>query len=242
MSGNGGRALGVFLIGLGTLTVAAGGSLTRFGHHLLYGPMVLGLLLIFAGYRRVTSPGGHASVTTVNRTSDVEPENGHDRCYNPSRGGREGTMAISLEELTAVALEGSVGPLTLAVGAGALAVALAAGSTRPLRRIGATSVLAAGRAGQLNPIGWIEVVRRQWSSLVDEARAEYEASRAPASSAGAPSIVIATATGAVPEAGSVIVVPGAVDGPVSLEVPEGSRTRDPRGRFVRRATNGVQPE
>jgi hypothetical protein len=151
-------------------------------------------------------------------------------------------MAISLEELTTVALEGSVGPLTLAVGAGALAVALAASSTRPLRRIGATSVLAAGRAGHLNPIGWIEVVRRQWSSLVDEARAEYEASRAPASSAGAPSIVVATATGAVPEAGSVIVVPGAIDGPVSLEVPEGSRTRDPRGRFVRRATNGVQPE
>jgi hypothetical protein len=76
VSGNGGRALGVLLIGLGTLTVAAGGSLTRFGHHLLYGPMVLGLLLIFAGYRRVTSPGGHASVTTVDRTPDFEPENG----------------------------------------------------------------------------------------------------------------------------------------------------------------------
>ena len=73
-SGGGSRAFGVLLIGLGTLTVAAGGSLTRFGHHLLYGPMVLGLLLIFAGYRRVTSPGGHASVTSANRTSDVEPE------------------------------------------------------------------------------------------------------------------------------------------------------------------------
>lgn len=72
VSGNGSRALGVFLIGLGTLTVAAGGSLTRFGHHLLYGPMVLGLLLIFAGYRRVTSPGGQTSVTSVERMSDAE--------------------------------------------------------------------------------------------------------------------------------------------------------------------------
>ena len=60
-NGVGSRALGVLLIGVGTLTVAAGGSLTRFGHHLLYGPMVLGLLLIYAGYRRATSPGGQAS-------------------------------------------------------------------------------------------------------------------------------------------------------------------------------------
>ena len=62
-------------------------------------------------------------------------------------------MAISLEELTAVALEGSVGPLTLAVGAGALAVALAAGSARPLRRMASTSVVAAGRTGRLKPTG-----------------------------------------------------------------------------------------
>ena len=73
-AGNGGRALGVLLIGVGTLIVATGGSLTRFGHHLLYGPMVLGLLVIFAGYRRVTSPGGYASVTSVNRMSDFEAE------------------------------------------------------------------------------------------------------------------------------------------------------------------------
>ena len=67
----------MLLIGLGTLTVAAGGSLTRFGHHLLYGPMVLGLLIIFAGYRRVTAPGGpggHASVTSAPRSADAEPE------------------------------------------------------------------------------------------------------------------------------------------------------------------------
>lgn len=71
--GGGSGAGGVLLIGLGTLTVAAGGSLTRFGHHLLYGPMVLGLLLIFAGYRRVTSLGGQSSVTSVNQSSVFEP-------------------------------------------------------------------------------------------------------------------------------------------------------------------------
>jgi hypothetical protein len=73
-NGNGARAFGVFLIGLGTLTVAAGGSLTRFGHHLLYGPMVLGLLIIFAGYRRVAGPSGHAPITSAPRTAAAEPE------------------------------------------------------------------------------------------------------------------------------------------------------------------------
>ncbi|MCC6175052.1 MAG: hypothetical protein IT305_07090 [Chloroflexi bacterium] len=50
--GLGGRAGGVALIGLGTLTVGMGGSLTRFGHAYLYGPMVVGLLVIYAGYRQ----------------------------------------------------------------------------------------------------------------------------------------------------------------------------------------------
>jgi hypothetical protein len=151
-------------------------------------------------------------------------------------------MAISLEELTAAALEGSVGPVTLAVGASALAVALAAGSTRPLRRIAATSVLAAERAGQFSLSGWFEAARRRWTSLVEEARAEYEASRLPAGSAAASPIVVATATGVAPEAGNVIVVPGSLDVPESFDLQAASRTRDQRGRFVRRATNGAQPE
>ena len=66
VSGHGSRAFGVLLIGVGTLVIATGGSLTRFGHHLLYGPMVPGLLLIYAGYHRVTArsgepPGGAAA-------------------------------------------------------------------------------------------------------------------------------------------------------------------------------------
>jgi hypothetical protein len=65
VSGHGSRAFGVLLIGVGTLVIATGGSLTRFGHHLLYGPMVPGLLLIYAGYHRVTSGGGRRSSGTA---------------------------------------------------------------------------------------------------------------------------------------------------------------------------------
>lgn len=45
------HAAGVALIGLGTLVVALGGTLTRLGRHeYLYAAMVPGLLLIFGGY------------------------------------------------------------------------------------------------------------------------------------------------------------------------------------------------
>ena len=74
VSGNGSRAGGVLLIGVGTLIVATGGSLTRFGHHLLYGPMVLGLLVIFAGYRRVVGPGGRPNGPGPDRASASESE------------------------------------------------------------------------------------------------------------------------------------------------------------------------
>lgn len=70
--GNGSRAGGVLLIGIGTLVVATGGSLTRFGHHLLYGPMVLGLLVIFAGYRRVVGGGGRPASSSPDDSSPSE--------------------------------------------------------------------------------------------------------------------------------------------------------------------------
>jgi len=68
VDGRGVRAGGVLLIGLGTLTVAAGGSLTQYGHEFLYGPMVLGMLLIFLGYRRANAAPGGPSVTEPHRT------------------------------------------------------------------------------------------------------------------------------------------------------------------------------
>jgi len=78
--GQSGRALGVFLIGAGTMIVASGGSLTRYGHHFLYGPMVLGMLVIFAGYLRVTAPSAPRLVTETDRMncakSDAAPTDG----------------------------------------------------------------------------------------------------------------------------------------------------------------------
>ena len=160
-------------------------------------------------------------------------------------------MAISIEELAAGALEGSVGPWTLAVGASALAVALAAGSSRPIQRIAATSVLSAERLGQVSLIGWLGAARLGWTSVVHEARAEYEASRQP-SARPESAVVVASVSGVVPERGR-IVVPGASanDAPVAtaqhlvalpFDEHATGRTRDQRGRFVRRATNGVRPE
>jgi hypothetical protein len=74
VAGNGSRAGGVLLIGVGTLVVATGGSLTRFGHHLLYGPMVLGLLVIFAGYRRAVRGGaGRVTAPVRDRPPGNEP-------------------------------------------------------------------------------------------------------------------------------------------------------------------------
>jgi hypothetical protein len=166
-------------------------------------------------------------------------------------------MAISLEELAAGALDGSVGPLTLAVGASALAVVLAAGSARPLRRMAATSALAAGRAGragqvrqvrQVSLTGWLGATRRRWRGMVDEARAEYEAGRRRGPAGGetaVPPLVVASASGAVSEPGQVVVpspgdAPGEAPGRAGRSA--GSRTRDQRGRFVRQATNGTQPQ
>jgi hypothetical protein len=68
VAGRSSRAAGVLLVGLGTLTVAMGGSLTRFGHHFLYGPMVLGLLLIFVGFRRANATTEPAPVMDAHRT------------------------------------------------------------------------------------------------------------------------------------------------------------------------------
>jgi len=108
VGGSGSRALGVLLIGLGTLTVAAGGSLTRFGHHLLYGPMVLGLLLIFAGYRRVTSPGGPASVTSATRMTEGEAERGSaDATIRAQEAGRESWQSHSRSSPPSLSREAS---------------------------------------------------------------------------------------------------------------------------------------
>lgn len=74
VNGVGSRAGGILLIGVGTLVVATGGSLTRYGHHWLYGPMVLGMLLIYAGYRRATASAASPAITASARIEAGTPE------------------------------------------------------------------------------------------------------------------------------------------------------------------------
>jgi hypothetical protein len=161
-------------------------------------------------------------------------------------------MAISIEELAAGALDASVGPWTLAVGASALAVALAAGSARPIQRIAATSVVSVERLGQASLTGWLGAARRGWTSLVDEARAEYEAGRQPSVRPEASAMVVASASGVVPERGRIVVPEASANDAPAVSAKHivtpphdesaASRKRDRRGRFVRRATNGARPE
>jgi hypothetical protein len=96
VGGNGSRALGVLLIGLGTLTVATGASLTRYGHHFLYGPMVLGLLLIFAGYQRATAPSRRSLVASSDVRSRSGPEaDSGDGTIRVNEAGREAWQSHS---------------------------------------------------------------------------------------------------------------------------------------------------
>ena len=186
-----------------------------------------------------------------------------------SRQVRRGTiMAISLEELALGALEGSAGPWTLAVGAGALAVALAAGSARPVRRMAATGAIVAQRRGQLNVnlnlAGWLGSARQSWLALVAEARAEYEAGRqqaadtapparrpsgppevtpAPVAAAAVPVVESPAMPAVEPPATPELAATPTVLAPVSDGTSPAAK-RDQRGRFVRRSanTNGTRSE
>jgi hypothetical protein len=67
------RAIGCVLIAAGTLVVAAGGTLTRFGHReFLYIPMALGIAIIFAG---ILFTRGSAALRRSRRSQDM-PEGG----------------------------------------------------------------------------------------------------------------------------------------------------------------------
>ena len=64
------RMIGCLLIVFGTLTVATGGTLTRFGHReYLYLPMAIGAAIIFAGYLWTRTPDGVAFRTPRAQTS-----------------------------------------------------------------------------------------------------------------------------------------------------------------------------
>jgi hypothetical protein len=67
------RMIGCLLIVLGTLTVATGGTLTRFGHReFLYIPMAIGAGIIFAGYLWTRAPDGAAVLPRRARADRVK--------------------------------------------------------------------------------------------------------------------------------------------------------------------------
>jgi hypothetical protein len=60
------RMIGCLLIASGTLSVASGGTLTRFGsHQYFYIAMSLGIALIFAGYVRTKKPDSAPARTPI---------------------------------------------------------------------------------------------------------------------------------------------------------------------------------
>src|SRR5689334_18096444 len=86
-------------------------------------------------------------------------------------------MALAFEEIAAGVAETAVGPWALVLGAGAIAVAFAASSARPISRMVTTGVLAVDSTRRPDPRAWLRSVRQSVRGLVDEARAEYEAER-----------------------------------------------------------------
>lgn len=64
------QAAGIALIGVGTLVIALGGTLTRLGRHeYLYAAMAPGLLLIFVGYLAANSRGRSAETAPASARS-----------------------------------------------------------------------------------------------------------------------------------------------------------------------------
>ena len=147
-------------------------------------------------------------------------------------------MAMALEEIAAGVVESAVGPWALVVGAGAVAVAFAARSTRPLSRVMTTGVVTADASGRIDPRQWLRSIRQGVRGLVDEARAEYEAGRhRPVLTAEtAAEIVAGKARSARPNGGAVLIATEPSDQPAVLDA---GRRRDARGRFVPRSPNGA---
>lgn len=144
-------------------------------------------------------------------------------------------MAISLEELTVGLAEGMVGSLAFALGAGAVAVALAA---RPVGRIVTNGVSSFDSEVAGRPRRWIGSLGRGWRDLIDEARTEYEADRRSGSSSH-PEAAIVNHT--VDGSTTAVHAAGAGGPHEPGEAAEVARKRDARGRFQRRSPNGAAP-
>ena len=74
------RALGCLLIAAGTILVAAGGTLTRFGHReFLYVPMALGIAIIFSGILLTRGGAGFRRAPRVRPSSAADASGGAQR-------------------------------------------------------------------------------------------------------------------------------------------------------------------
>jgi hypothetical protein len=147
-------------------------------------------------------------------------------------------MAIAFEEIAAGVVETAVGPWALVLGAGAIAVAFAAGSARPISRMVTTGVVAIDSAGRADPRAWLRSVRRSVRGLVDEARAEYEAGRdVPALTPDqAADLVAQSGRARRPRRGAVLL---ATEMSGETDETDATRRRDTRGRFSPRSPNGT---
>jgi hypothetical protein len=146
-------------------------------------------------------------------------------------------MAIALEEIAGGVVESAVGPWALVLGAGAVALAFAAGSVRPLSRMVAAGVVAADASGLVDPRQWLRSFRRGVRGLVDEARAEYEARRhASSSTPDLAADVLSEAARLARSSGGLLLATGV---PADAEDQESGRRRDARGRFTSRSPNGT---
>ncbi|HEY8447477.1 MAG TPA: hypothetical protein VIL01_10245 [Thermomicrobiales bacterium] len=107
------RMIGCVLIAVGTLTVAAGGTLTRFGaHEYLYIAMAIGVAIIFAGYletRRPDAPPATQPATQPAPAKETRPEPVTARPA-PSMNGRDGASAPAADPAIAY-LEQTLLPL-----------------------------------------------------------------------------------------------------------------------------------
>ena len=145
-------------------------------------------------------------------------------------------MAISIEELALSLGEGAVGPLAVALGAGAVVVALASRTTQPVRRVLTNGVATLRRRDPISPRRWIDSLGRGWRDLVDEARAEYEADRRDAPVNGRRVATTRRRARTRTRVPAVAVRNGAAE---SSGTVDGPRKRDARGRFQRRSPNGA---
>lgn len=104
------RMIGCLLIAVGTLAVASGGTLTRFGSdQLLYIAMSIGIALIFAGYLWTRKPDARPAVTpattpaavpTAARAAHVSPA----ITFHSSEAGRVGSDASEGAEIVTLRL------------------------------------------------------------------------------------------------------------------------------------------